>query len=439
MSFITDEMIETIAGSINSRINKSSSIPVNTVQDDSRSPNYFEIISFENIDDYDTKFFAIDGSYVSQEFQNGVGVALYTAGYICYQSGKEVRLNDKNDVLDLGKKYLPKNILLTNENDKRAILEELITLDPVKNLIQFFDVDDVSKIWGLGEKTFELLVTSTSKLLSFCQEILEWSLVYEILIDSLINEGDYILRDGTLRSNNIKQEYLIKIGRLAKSKNVKLIAVTKSTPIKLELSSAFRSIDEFLESSKKPNYPFTIQNKRWQKLCCWFEVNNNTLISAYPEARQNAKVAQGILDRVTNTSMFAKNDLTGGRGFGVFFVARLDYVEKLQNYDWVVMDLNIFDVVPALCDKPTMNAGEVYAEPRNVENIQSMIKELTRLTQEHYILGYPYPLVEAHNYVTLSHSFKDEIVNRVKSALYLSKRMDNVEIENMFLDIHSKF
>lgn len=439
MSLITDEMIEALADSINERVNKSSTIPVDTIKGDSRSPNYFEIIPFDKIDSSDTKFFAIDGSYVSQEFQNGVGVALYTAGYVCYKSGKEIQLNDNDDILDLGKKYFPQNILLTNENDKRSILEELLTLDPVKQFIEFCNVSKVDEIWGLGEKTFDLLITSTSKLLSFCQEVLEWALLYEILNKDLANKGDYILRDGTLRSNSIRQKFLVNIGRLAKNKGIRLIAVTKSTPIKLELSSAFKSIDSFLEDSKKPNYPFTIQNENWQKLCCWFEVDSETLIRAYPEARQKNKLSEDSIDRVTSTSMFATNDLTSGRGFGVFFVARLDYVEKLQNYDWVVIDLNIFDVIPNLNDNESMNSREIYGCPRDIKELKNIFKELTRLTQEHYILGYPYPLVEAHNYVTLSHSFKDEVVNRVKCALYLSKKMDNVEIENMFLDIHSKF
>lgn len=439
MNIVTDEMIRIIAGSINARVNKSSTVQTNQVEGDSRSPNYFEIIPFDKIDESDTKFFAIDGSYVSQDFQNGVGVSIYSAGYVCFQGGRQVRLNDTDDILDLGRKIIPNNILITNDNDKKAILQELINLESVRKFIEFCEVSDVNEIWGLGSKTFDLIITSTSKLLSFCQEILEWSLVYEILEKNLASENDYILRDGTLRSNNIKQEYLVNIGRLAKNKNVKLIAVTKSTPIKLELSSAFKSIDNFLETTKKPSYPFTISNKKWQKLCCWFEVNSNTLLSAYPESKQKSKVATGDLDRVTSTSMFAKNDLKGGRGFGVFFVARLDYVEKLQNYDWVVLDLNIFDVVPSLIKNENMKSSDIYASPRDIETIESTFKELTRLTQEHYILGYPYPLVEAHNYVSLSHKFKDEVINRVKVALYSDNYMDNVEIENMFLDIHSKF
>jgi hypothetical protein len=128
--------------------------------------------------------------------------------------------------------------------------------------------------------------------------------------------------------------------------------------------------------------------------------------------------------------MYANKSLTGGRGFGIFFSARLDYVEKLQNYDWIVADLNIFDVIPKIEDN---------LKARDIECIQYTLRELTRLTQEHYILGYPYPLVEAHNFVTLKDEFKQEIIKRVKYSLYKEQRMDNVDIENLFLDIHDRF
>ena len=128
--------------------------------------------------------------------------------------------------------------------------------------------------------------------------------------------------------------------------------------------------------------------------------------------------------------MYAKKGISGGRGFGLFFAARLDYVEKLQNYDWVVIDLNIFDTIPDI---------EAKGNKRDLGKIKQIFIELTRLTQEHYILGYPYPLVEAHNFVTLKNNFKEEIINRVKFALYKDQQMDNVDIENLFLDIHDRF
>jgi hypothetical protein len=215
------------------------------------------------------------------------------------------------------------------------------------------------------------------------------------------------------------------------------MAVTKKSPIKLELSSSFKKIDLYLQQEKKPSYPFTIQTKRWQKLCCWFEVSDDILLSAYPEAEERKAVQAGELSKATKYSMFATNNLNGGRGFGVFYVARLDYVEKLQNYDWVVLDINIFDVIPAIT--PKMNEREVRSAERDMLFLTNIFKELTRLTQEHYILGYPYPLVEAHNFVTLKNDFNDELLNRVKASLYQSQMMDHVDIENLFLDIHERF
>jgi NurA-like 5'-3' nuclease len=128
--------------------------------------------------------------------------------------------------------------------------------------------------------------------------------------------------------------------------------------------------------------------------------------------------------------MFIRKALTGGRGTGIFFTARLDYVEKLQNFDWVIVDVNIFDAIPGI------RQGN---QTRDLDKLTGIFYNLTRLTQEHYILGYPYPLVEAHNFVTLKSDFKEEVINRVKHSMYSTQHMDHVDIENMFLDIHSRF
>ncbi len=186
-----------------------------------------------------------------------------------------------------------------------------------------------------------------------------------------------------MRSNNIKQKYLRKVGEHANKKGVVLAAITKNSPIKLELSSSFKKIDTYLQNEKKPSYPFTIKNKRWQKLCCWFEVSDDVLLDAYPEAEERKKVQSGLLAKPTKYSMFATNNLNSGRGFGIFFVARLDYVEKLQNYDWVVVDINIFDAIPEIT--PKMNEQEVRRSKRNLNFFANVFHNLTRLTQEHYI------------------------------------------------------
>jgi hypothetical protein len=51
-------------------------------------------------------------------------------------------------------------------------------------------------------------------------------------------------------------------------------------------------------------------------------------------------------------------------------------------------DVNIFDAIPGI---------EMGVLERDKATLALIFKELTRLTQEHYILGYPYPLAEAHN------------------------------------------
>ena len=409
---IPQEAIDAVARHINERDNKPTNIPIITIDGNTETPHYFEILPFDQIDNTDIKFFAIDGSYNYQQFYNGLSIGIYTAGYICYEHGKQLRLNDLDDPIILGRSYYPNHILITSDQDNFAIFDELLTLEPVKNLIDFLCVEP-KKLWGFGENARETISSNLSKLLSFCQEILEWSLIYEIATLEITKPGDFILRDGTLRSNNIKQEYLVKLAEHLKSKELISVAITKNSPIKLELSSSFKKIDAYLQDELKPKYPFILsKDPKRQKLCCWFETSDETLVAAY------------------SGNMYAKKDITGGRGFGLFFAARLDYVEKLQNYDWIVVDLNIFDAIPKIKDKVL---------DRNYESIKMIFKELTRLTQEHYILGYPYPLVEAHNFVTLKKEFKEEIIRRVKFTLYKDQRMDNVEIENLFLDIHERF
>ncbi len=423
---IPEEAINEVAKVINERNNKQSTIPIITIDDNSETPHYYEIIPFDEIDNTSRKFFAIDGSYNSQEFYNGLSIGIYTAGYVCYEHGKQIKLNNNNDPMINGKGYFPNNILVTNDDHLFEIYNELMALEPVSKLLEFFG-DDISKVFSFSE---ELICSSLSKLLSFCQEILEWALVFEISNLSIIKSNDYILRDGTLRSNNIKQEYLTKLGKHLKTKEIVLISVTKNSPIKLELSATFKKIDNYLQDQLKPQYPFKTTNPKWKKLCCWLEVPDDILVFAYPEASQRKEYQKGKIDKITKTSMFAKKDLSGGRGFGIFFVARLDYVEKLQNYDWVVVDLNIFDVMPYI---------ESNKKIRDIVKIEEIFFELTRLTQEHYILGYPYPLVEAHNFVTLKKDFKEEIIKRVKYSLYKEQMMDHIDIENLFLDIHDRF
>jgi hypothetical protein len=301
MKEIPDSTIDIISQCINETSNKPSRIPIITVDGVVDTPHYFEIVPFDEIDNSDHKYFAIDGSYNSQEFYNGIYLGLYTAGYICFHKGKQVRLNDLNDPVVLGKSYFPQNILITNDSHLDAIFDELLSLGPVKNLLLFFNEPDTDNIWSFGKETKQIICSSVSKLLAFCQEILEWSLVLEILQLPIIQSGDFIFRDGTLRSLNIKQRYLIKIGEIAHTKNVFLIAATKKSPLKLELASSFKKIDFYLQNDKKPSYPFTIQTKRWQKLCCWFEVSDEILLGAYPAAEGKKISRTEVLQERQNT------------------------------------------------------------------------------------------------------------------------------------------
>ena len=287
---VPQNTIDIIAKHINERSNMPARLPIITIDGDSCSPHYFEILPFNQIDNTESKYFSIDGSYNGQEFHNGVYVGLYTAGYICYHKGKQIRLNELNDPVILGKSYFPENILVTNDQHREAVFDELLELEPVQKLLEFFQADNTESIWGLGENAKRLVCSSMSKLLSFCQEVLEWALILEVLELSITEKGDYILKDGALRSNTIKQKYLVKIGKKASDRGVRLVAVTKNSPLKLELSSTFKKIDRHLETEKKPNYPFTIKNKKWQKLCCWFEVPDDALLDAYPNADQRKLV-----------------------------------------------------------------------------------------------------------------------------------------------------
>ncbi len=405
---IPDSAIELVAQHINKRSNKNYSIPVVGHKENIETPQIFEIIPFDQIDDSDRRFYAIDGSYNSEQFYNGLCIAIYAAGYICFHRGQQIRMNSLDDPVILGKAYYPQNILITHQEHLVAIYDEFLTLEPVKKLLDFLDKNP-EEIFPYKK---EQICTNLSTLLGFCQEVLEISLVLEIINLTETKPGDFILRDGTLRPLQIKQKYLVELGKYAHKKGVKIVAVTKQSPIKMELAYTFKQIDNYLQDQLKYEYPFVETDPKRKKLCCWFEVPDVVLKSAY----------QG--------DMFIKKSTHGGRGFGLFFAARLDYVEKLQNYDWLIIDVNIFDAIPQI---------ESNNFERNASELGSIFKELTRLTQEHYILGYPYPLCEVHNFISLKKNFKEEIIARLKYSLYRDQRMDNVDIENLFLDMHERF
>lgn len=320
---IPQDAIDVIAQHIHSRNNKNYNISVVGLPDNAETPQYFEIVPFDEIDQTETGFYAVDGSTNSQPFYNGLAIGIYRAGYVCFRNGKQVRMNDADDPIILGQSYTPINILITQEDHKYAIYDELLMMPPVQDFLEFLD-DTPENIFAY---TRDAVVTGgISTLLGFCQEILEWSLVYEIACRPEVRPYDFILRDGTLRSLNIKQKYLVRLGKyLAQEKQIFLVAITKNSPIKMELNYTFRQIDNYLQEKLKYRYPFVQSDPRNQKLCCWFETPEAVLANAYGDSG----------------GMYIKKGLTGGRGTGIFCAARLDYVEKLQNYDWIIADVNI--------------------------------------------------------------------------------------------------
>jgi hypothetical protein len=408
---IPDDVIKGVAAQIHTRTNRDYHIPVVGVPGNLETPQIFEIMPFNQIDSRNARFYAVDGSYNSHSFYNGVSLCFYQAGYVCFHQGSQLRINDSDDPVVLGRVFHGNKMLVLAEEDRSEIYDEFLSLPPVKALLSFFNADQ-AEVFPYKKET---LIASPAILLRFCQEVLEWACIYDIARNGPLDPGDIVLHDGTLRSLNIKQDYLCRLGDLLHSKGVRLLGITKQSPIKTELSYTFSKIDNYLQSKLKPGYQFKETDPKRQKLCCYFEVRDDVLVVAYSGS---------------GSSMYAKKDIHGGRGFGLFFASRLDYVEKLQNYDWLVCDLNIYDCIPGIANKDTR---------RDFEAVAKIMYELTATTQEHYILGYPYPLVEAHNLVSLTGDFKQEAIARVKNALYSSQQMDHTDIENLFLDIHSRF
>jgi hypothetical protein len=408
---IPDDIINSVASSIHAKTNKDYKIPVIGLAENLETPQVFEIMIFDQIDNIATRFYAIDGSRNSHTFYNGISLCFYQAGYICFHHGQQIRLDAGSDPVVLGKLYQGTKMLVLNDQDLSEIYDEFLHLPVVEALLSFFE-DKPDDVFAYKK---DIIINNTATLLGFCQEVLEWACLFDIATNCPLETGDFILRDGPLRSMNIKQRFLVKLGYLLHTKGVRVIGVTKQSPIKTELAYTYSKIDNYLQAKLKPRYPFHAKEPKRQKLCCYFEVRDDVLEAAYAGSGSN---------------MYTKKDIQGGRGFGLFFSARLDYVEKLQNYDWLICDLNIYDCIPGIANKDLTRDPELLAE---------IMYTLTATTQEHYILGYPYPLVEAHNLVSLTGDFKEELIARVKNALYASQHMDHTDIENLFIDLHSRF
>lgn len=163
---------------------------------------------FDRIDAEACRFYAIDGSRNSHSFYNGVSLCFYQAGYVCFQKGKQVRLSDADDPVVLGKVFHGSKMLVLNEKDLGDIYDELLALPPVASLLDFFE-DKPEDVFPHDK---DLVTKNPGTLLGFCQEVLEWACLYDIGQNRPVERGDIILRDGPLRSLNIRQKYLVKLG-----------------------------------------------------------------------------------------------------------------------------------------------------------------------------------------------------------------------------------
>jgi len=219
---IPDSAIETVAQYINNRSNKNYGISPIGIEGNTETPQVFEILPFDQIDDTDRRFFAIDGSYNTEQFYNGLAIAVYSAGYICYHRGQQVRMNTLDDPVILGQAYYPNTVLVTNEDHLPAIYDELLGFKSVARLLEFFDADP-SEVFPYKK---EQVCTNLSTLLSFCQEVLEIALILEVAELAGTKAGDMILRDGTLRPIQIKQPYLVKLGRFLHDKGILAVGIT---------------------------------------------------------------------------------------------------------------------------------------------------------------------------------------------------------------------
>src|ERR1044072_506439 len=135
---IEQEAIDRAADVIHQRTSKNYKIPVIGDKENIETPQIFEIMPFNEIDSVDARFYAIDGSKNSFTFYNGLNLALYRAGYLCFHHGKQTRCSDLSDPIRLAKIYQSKTLLVTREQDLIEIYDQLLTSEPVRSLIDFF-------------------------------------------------------------------------------------------------------------------------------------------------------------------------------------------------------------------------------------------------------------------------------------------------------------
>jgi hypothetical protein len=86
---IPDGIIDGVAAQIHTKTTKDYKIPVVGTLDNLETPQIFEIMPFDQIDQQGCRFYAVDGSRNSHTFYNGVSLCFYQAGYVCFENGKQ--------------------------------------------------------------------------------------------------------------------------------------------------------------------------------------------------------------------------------------------------------------------------------------------------------------------------------------------------------------
>src|SRR5438093_1480898 len=148
---IPEEAIEKVAEEIRRRTSKDHQIPVLGTADNLETPQIFEIVAFDRIDTLPNKFFAVDGSHNFHTFYNGLTVALYRAGYVCFHKGQQLRLTNNEDPLALGKMHQGSRMLILSPSHAEEMYDELLTLPPVVELLKLFG-EPPPDVFGYGKE-----------------------------------------------------------------------------------------------------------------------------------------------------------------------------------------------------------------------------------------------------------------------------------------------
>ena len=411
---IPEDVISATAAQIHAKTNKDYQIPVVGVPENLETPQVFEIMPFEQIDQQTTKFYAIDGSRNSHTFYNGVSLCFYQAGYVCFQNGRQLRLNSTDDPIVSARfstgiicSSLARRTLSDIYDECLGLGLRLPPCSPSSGIAPKSSsaIRKISVISNRGNSS-RFLSGGIGMGLHLRHRSERWPR----------KTGDIVLRDGPLAKPNIKQRFLAKLGHLfSEYEEVRLVGITKQSPIKTELAYTYSKTRRVSSVEIKAQL---FRSRRWTP-----RVKNFALTLKFAMMFLNHHIRVAVATCIRRRTSTAVVDV------GSFSLRGWICRESLQNYDWLICDLNIYDCIPGIANKDLRRDTE-----RSRRHVQAYRDHPRALRP-----GYPYPLVEAHNLVTLTGDFKQQVIARVKAALYSSQQMDHTDIENLFLDLHSRF